>query len=441
MNMPKNPNSQPSPTNNEALTGVSAKQREYLQSLTVDPNLPVISTIEWGNRMHAINRQDLFDEYRAEYTEEIDSNGNRAKVFTGGGKDYQQSERIEKIRNGEANFEDIKQWYFQLGAEPDIFEPQGNKLEDIKSSNSMRMYLIKSALMVIEGIKDNNVEFRILQNKITDKRTFAANLLMEAAITGLNNGADPIETLTLLETSKSLLSKVILSQSPHKDEASMYFRDATYQQLFLLLEQDQSDAKTKSTVQNLQNQLENIGSPEMQIIQRLQANEANAEIIGESSEALASLILRSSIKKRAGDILLARKAFLREDMPFDGYVRNGERRIRNVAADLVVYIYTYDNEDNLILDNRIPLQVKFTGVNVQENEYDRRVKIVEIESIGNKTNTDVRRIGNIDNIFNTVTRVYKNELKKPTSEINRYEKALIETIEPKGGRITESLGL
>jgi hypothetical protein len=138
---------------------------------------------------------------------------------------------------------------------------------------------------------------------------------------------------------------------------------------------------------------------------------------------------------------LARKAFLREDMPFDGYVRNGERRIRNVAADLVVYIYTYDNEDNLILDNRIPLQVKFTGVNVQENEYDRRVKIVEIESIGNKTNTDVRRIGNIDNIFNTVTRVYKNELKKPTSEINRYEKALIETIEPKGGRITESLGL
>lgn len=305
----------------------------------------------------------------------------------------------------------------------------------------MRMYLIKSALMVIEGIKDNNVEFTILQNKMTDKRTFAANLLMEAAITGLNNGADPIETLTLLETSKSLLSKVILSQSPHKDEASMYFRDATYQQLFLLLEQDQSDVKTKSTVQNLQNQLENIGSPEMQIIQRLQANEANAEIIGESSEALASLILRSSIKKRAGDILLARKAFLREDMPFDGYVRNGERRIRNVAADLVVYIYTYDNEDNLILDNRIPLQVKFTGVNVQENEYDRRVKIVEIESIGNKTNTDVRRIGNIDNIFNTVTRVYKNELKKPTSEINRYEKALIETIEPKGGRITESLGL
>jgi len=439
----KSPETVPSFNTKENITGVSQDQLQKLTEVVDNyGGLAEISTIEWGNRMHEKNRLDLFDEYRAEYRIVVDENGDTRREYTGRGKDYQQSERLEKIRSGEARFDDLKEWYFQLGAEPDIFEPQGNKPEDLISSNSIRMYLVKSAQMIIDGIKDDNTEFQILRNKSSDKRTLAANMLMEAAILGLNNGAEPEETLKLLDTSINLLEKVINSQNTHTDEARLYIKDAIRSKIFLLKQLDQKDPEIKKDLDNAASRLDKIGDPELQIINKLYTKEKTNEIIGEASEALVSLILQNAIRKTAGDIILARKAFLREDMPADWYIRNGERRMNNVAADLIVYVYSYDDDD-LILNKRVPLQIKFTGDKLNETDYDRRVKIIKIEDIGKETRTEVRRIGDLDNIFNKAIRTYRKgaQKEKDTFELNDFEIAMVKIIEPKGGIITESVGL
>lgn len=396
------PANETNPSVDESLTGISISGFEEMNTIIRVSGLAEISTIEWGNRMHEL-RPGLFESYRS--------------------KDSEQSERLAEIRKGNADFNATKDWYFNLGSESDIFE---STERDGGRSEQMRLYLIKAAQEVIKHTNAaEGTEFTIFkkggaESIKSDKRILAANMLTEAA--RLAYEKDPENNLyhthRLLEMSKSLLAKVFVNNAdkykqedlsrPYAAEAILYYQDILDNELQIYNKvsapEDSPFAKNRKKIQKNAKELNGY----IKVINYAK----ETQNIGLASEAAVGLLIKKIISKNGIKDALFRKAYLREDVPFDSYQRNN---IPKVAFDSVL------ETPEAVL----PIQIK---TNLPEyNEYKNGIGLVALQSLAEATGTTTN-LNSVDNVYSGIINSYQATAAQNTNELNGYEREILDIL-------------
>jgi len=334
-------------------TGLDTKNLSDLDIIDKanQPKLVPLKTIEWRLRF---NKSDpLYAEYSR--------------------RDERQTTRLEKIYKNTATFDDIKNWYLDIGAEYTLFEQTKNK--DTALSEAMRAYLVHGAYKVISQLEspDNN-EFQVIGGTdpvMKDKRILAANMLHEAIMISFINETDSDEIDKLIRISFFLYRQVeATGNSSAKEDALAHMRDLLAFQMYRFGEgKTDEDKDEKDRAQKIKKQ-------KNYSLALLDLAEKNNDP-GATSEATIGLILDRAIERgHAHSDLLYRKSFLREDMGFDGYTRNG---LKKKAFDGLVYIahldpLTYER----ITNEFVPIQIKTKYDPGQSGIYSEEVMKISI---------------------------------------------------------------